>query len=268
VLLTLSVFMDEAGRSCFPSIEDLIETTGLGRTAVIKHLAEAVAAGWLKKTEHGFRGRSWRRSEYVPCWPGREDTSGDSLAEERGGSPSEPPFEKEVVHVADAGGSPGELKVVRQVNRVRDQSIHQSNNSPGGAERAREISKSEWQELRAAAGEALDQRSRVLGDPKTPMRWLASGLDWRLDILAGVAGAAARAPPGKIRSWDYFTQAIPDCHAERTRPMPEGRKGRGHGQRAPRESTASIARKFIEFAEGHARDSEDPEAPLRRLSRA
>jgi len=71
VLLTLSCHMNDAGESCYPSIELLCEETGLSNRAVITHLKLSEDAGWIEVEKHGFRGRKWARNEYKIAWPER-----------------------------------------------------------------------------------------------------------------------------------------------------------------------------------------------------
>lgn len=69
VLLTISCFMNDVGTGCYPTQEQLAEASGLTDRAVRKHIDAAVAAGWLVKREHGFRGQKWRNHEYEATWP-------------------------------------------------------------------------------------------------------------------------------------------------------------------------------------------------------
>lgn len=69
VLITLSMHMDVWGDNCYPTIDQIMYETGLGRTTVIKHINVAVELGWLRKQEHGFRGREWRNNQYYPEVP-------------------------------------------------------------------------------------------------------------------------------------------------------------------------------------------------------
>ena len=70
VLLTLSLYMDGEGGSCFPSIRELERATALAEKTVRTHLAAAEQAGWITRK---FRGRSagqaWRSYEYVARIP-------------------------------------------------------------------------------------------------------------------------------------------------------------------------------------------------------
>ncbi len=77
--------------------------------------------------------------------------------------------------------------------------------------------------LREAAGESLDPTSTGLMVLSLPLAWAADGCDFELDVLPAIRAASARASPGTIRSWKYFTQAVADAKARRLAPMPEGR---------------------------------------------
>jgi len=108
VLLTLSVFMDGTGRSCFPKIEDLVKATALSKKSVITHLGKAVEAGWLRKQLHGYKGQRWRQLEYESCWPGREtddphDPETEGEQEINGGEPGTPPQSARVQRIHTVG---------------------------------------------------------------------------------------------------------------------------------------------------------------------
>lgn len=47
--------------------------------------------------------------------------------------------------------------------------------------------------------------------------WKSHGFDLNRDIVPTVRALAANKPPGSIRSWKFFTQAIAERHADRTR---------------------------------------------------
>ncbi|MGH0004549.1 helix-turn-helix domain-containing protein [Pseudovibrio ascidiaceicola] len=130
VLQTLSMFMNTMGESCYPSIEDLVEYSGLSKRAVLNHIETARAAGWIKVSQHGFRGQRWKRHEYVARWPER-DLIAPSLSErmvktaefeEEGGAPDAPAHSKKVVQEVHEGGAPDAPKAVHDV--------HQDKNSP------------------------------------------------------------------------------------------------------------------------------------------
>lgn len=143
VLLTLSIFMDETGASCFPSVEDLVGATGLSKRAVLTHLAAACDAGWLVRRQHGFRGQKWRRLEYEPLWPERDvdareiDPGTDHEQAVEGGERGAPPSKSEVVNVVHEGGERRAPKVVNVVHQDREQSSNHSNTSPDLRENAR-----------------------------------------------------------------------------------------------------------------------------------
>lgn len=69
VLLTLGTHMNQHGESCYPSIETLIEETGLGRTTIFKHIALAEAAGYLIREKRNVTGKEWASNEYRASIP-------------------------------------------------------------------------------------------------------------------------------------------------------------------------------------------------------
>lgn len=85
VLLTVSCFMNETGDGCYPTQKQLAEATGLSERAVRAQLEIAEEAGWIKRSEHGFKGQRWRNHEYQAAWPETQDVD---EGEERGAGPS------------------------------------------------------------------------------------------------------------------------------------------------------------------------------------
>jgi len=109
VLLTLSCHMNDAGESCYPTIETLVLETGLSRPAVIKHLKIAKDLGWIRIDKHGFSGQRWSRNDYQISWPSVNE----------GGQPRLPPSACEAVkavNVVAEGSKRGSGKAVNQVN--------------------------------------------------------------------------------------------------------------------------------------------------------
>lgn len=104
VLLTLSVRMDKYGGSCFPTVEQLVEMTGLSKNTVLKHRAIAIEKGWLTVSNMGFRGQKWRRASYVAALPG---TTRCGVANSEGG----------------AGAAP---KVVQELHQDKEQTTNQT----------------------------------------------------------------------------------------------------------------------------------------------
>jgi DNA-binding transcriptional ArsR family regulator len=72
VLLTLALYMNEKGASAFPSVETLVEDTGLSKPTVVKHLHLAEEEGWIESAFRGGdvrTGKGWRRKEYRATMP-------------------------------------------------------------------------------------------------------------------------------------------------------------------------------------------------------
>ncbi|MBB2928369.1 helix-turn-helix domain-containing protein [Paraburkholderia silvatlantica] len=89
VLLTLSCHVNDAGEPAYPSTALLAVETGLSERAVITHLHEAAAAGWLIVRKHGYGGQKWARNQYYPRVPvGFEIVEHDDLGTESGSVPS------------------------------------------------------------------------------------------------------------------------------------------------------------------------------------
>lgn len=90
VLLTISCYMNDVGGGCYPTTRELASATGLSERAVCEHIGKAVTAGWLKVSEHGFRGQRWKNHEYRAAWPDNaEGTERPSVPlEQKSRSPS------------------------------------------------------------------------------------------------------------------------------------------------------------------------------------
>lgn len=88
VLLTLALHMNEKGGSCFPSIDLLVEESGLSRRAVIDHLRTAERDGWIGKRDlRRPNGQGWRRVEYIAQIPAQAERL---LNVEQAGAPDAP----------------------------------------------------------------------------------------------------------------------------------------------------------------------------------
>lgn len=122
VLLTLGCHMNDAGESCFPSIEMLCDETGLSKRAVLIHIKVASDAGWILVDKHGYGGRKWARNEYQIAWP---DHVGD---QPQGGACGAPPCGDKVVHDVPQGGARSDIGVVHDVHL--NSSSNSTKNSP------------------------------------------------------------------------------------------------------------------------------------------
>lgn len=110
VLLTLACHMNDAGESCFPSIQKLCKETSLSNRAVITHLQVAADLGWIEISKHGFAGQQWARNEYRPSWP--QGSELPSLPQ--GGEPASLP--PKAVNVVPKGSEPDDGKAVKEVH--------------------------------------------------------------------------------------------------------------------------------------------------------
>lgn len=154
VLLTLALHMNEKGESCFPSIDLLVEESGLSRRAVIQHLQVAAEAGWIGKRERPEKsGQGWRRIEYFPLIPqgidekvedwdesrrarralrSATDKGGDAGAPRRRGADGAP---AKGGAAGAEGGARSDQKVVHDVHPST--SVSTSNREPAAARRSR-----------------------------------------------------------------------------------------------------------------------------------
>jgi hypothetical protein len=48
------------GEGCYHTTKELAQFTGLSERAVCTHIENAAKLGWLKKSQHGFRGQKWK----------------------------------------------------------------------------------------------------------------------------------------------------------------------------------------------------------------
>ena len=112
VLLALSTFGDQNGRSIYPSAEILAVATGLSQRAVEGHLRRGIEKGWVRRSMIGPErgGKGWRRSQYSLTIPERAaGDSGPSSPEVRNDVPDEEPVGAE----PDADDAEPERTMVR-----------------------------------------------------------------------------------------------------------------------------------------------------------
>lgn len=67
VLLNLSIYMNDLGEGCFPSVRRQVADTGLSERAVYAALALAEKAGFLRRSK--LRRNGVEQNEYVACYP-------------------------------------------------------------------------------------------------------------------------------------------------------------------------------------------------------
>ena len=126
VLLNLSLYMNEVGQGCYPSVERQVEDTGLSKKSVITHLDKAVEAGFIIKKKHGYSGQGWARNEYEASFP--ENKTGEN--DEKRGEPVTPPSQKGG-EPRSKGGVSDNQKVVKEVHT--NSSINSTYNTPENA---------------------------------------------------------------------------------------------------------------------------------------
>ncbi|MGU3495914.1 hypothetical protein ACLBXM_17880 [Xanthobacteraceae bacterium A53D] len=112
-----------------------------------------------------------------------------------------------------------------QKPEARDQNNHTAGADEGASEPRR--TRADLDELEAvlveAAGQLLDPTAPALSNLAPILNLIQHGCDVTLDVLPAIREVAARpsrGPPGKVRSWEFFTAAIRQAHDRRTAPLP------------------------------------------------
>ena len=194
VLLTVSMHMNELGEGCYPTVEMLVEETGLSKRSVLTHLQAGIDAGWLVRLELGLRGRKWRRCEYRSRWPDRgeavvDDYPGDDhpaggdaadadrdasrgaeaepadREDKEGGEPAAPHGGDDVVndvhHLAEQGGERAAPEVVNVLHHYRKTSRDLSIEEREGA-----LARDRSDELEGPSGEDGGRPEREPNKPQ------------------------------------------------------------------------------------------------------
>lgn len=132
VLLVLSTHMNEHGGSCYPSIETQCKKTGLSKPCVIKYLAAAERAGWLKSKRRGLGNRRYNLKEYFARFPDGfvdQHEAGQVTGQDEQGLPS---YDRKTVNEGDHDGKPSSLETVNEVNPRTPDNISLSISVPDG----------------------------------------------------------------------------------------------------------------------------------------
>lgn len=112
-----------------------------------------------------------------------------------------------------------------------------------------------------AAGPGLNPKAVVelrFHDLALPLNWRRHGCDETEDILPAVRRLGARAPPGAIQSWKYFSDAVFEARDVRLAPPPAIDVGRpqterNHAARGKPNDTIELAQAFGRLSERQAR---------------
>lgn len=203
VLLTVSCYMNEVGGGCYPTQQQLSEATGLSDRAVRTHLEVAETAGWIKRTEHGFKGQKWRNHEYTASWPKGEEAG--SAANIKG-------EERNSARVGKAEEA-GSAKVRNEVptNSPFTNPIAASQQQAGASK-----PETDFDNLQSKLIEAAGDKIQPHGvfDLSAIIGLIGAGVDLNTDILPTIKARCAkmRSP---ARGWAYFTDAIRDAYSRR-----------------------------------------------------
>lgn len=69
VLFNLSIYMNEKGEGCYPSILRQSHDTNLSEKTICDHLQKAVIAGFLHVSKQSLAGQQWARNSYRAVYP-------------------------------------------------------------------------------------------------------------------------------------------------------------------------------------------------------
>lgn len=126
VLFCISTYMNDHGEGAFPSIETIMVDSSLSNRAVITHIKKAQEFGFLKVSQHGFKGRNWKRNEYHISIPEamnevHDDSDKAVNLTTQGGEP----------HAQ--GSEPNDIGVVNEVHSITP--LNSPSNSPSNSGR-------------------------------------------------------------------------------------------------------------------------------------
>lgn len=127
VLLTLACHMNDAGESCYPSIDTLTHETGLSNRVIIKHLKIAKQRGWITVEKHGFKGQRWARNDYKMAWPNFINQTESECNETQKPVTQDHCLHEKAVTLTTEGGDVDDKKAVTQ--RHTNYSVNSSINS-------------------------------------------------------------------------------------------------------------------------------------------
>jgi hypothetical protein len=153
VLLNLSIYMDNDGKSCFPSTRQQALDTGLSERAICEHISKAMEAGFLQKSKAGYSGKAWAHYEYFATFP-QEGADARSVpkedSREQGADPASVPNADNQPQAADVKSVPnGEGADARSVPQPKGTDFHDTKAlTDGQSNSTRELPK---EESRAAA---------------------------------------------------------------------------------------------------------------------
>ena len=157
VLLTLSCYMNDVGGGCYPTTLDLAAATGLSQRAVCTHILAAKSAGWLRVSEHGFRGQKWKNHQYEAAWPKLE-----------GAEPASVPLASEGTErgsVRDCEGTePNDAKALNEVQSTTPATTPMSSNEDNRRTTPRDEL---LQVLDSVRADAVLEHRKKMGRPMT-----------------------------------------------------------------------------------------------------
>jgi hypothetical protein len=260
VAFAVRIFASQTGGDSRPSIDSLVQLTGLSRQTVVTQL-KAIQKELLLTAERG-KGRA--SSTYTLVVPQRTIAEISTVIDIRSGLPvrplddrsslpDRPQSDSVAVHpldqndrsslISDRSSLPIRPDITKDITTTLNRAASvvavgiatAMGSMPVAAAQPPEppaitqpvkLSLAEMTDrMMEAAGPALANPAAHAGllTYGELQRWLAAGCDFEGDILSAIRSRSARAKPGSLKSWSYFADAVADQKAIRERPMPEGR---------------------------------------------
>lgn len=255
VLCYLGMHTDKLGW-CVLSQVVAAEKIGVGRSTVQRSLARLTEAGWVQVRTGGMiAGRPHASNAYrvVMDLDDPQVDPAEIEIEHHFEGEGCPPVGTPVPSLDGQGCPPAGTGVPTHTRAHNDQDSAAAVVGCGPA-----ISESSWKiasTLAVIAGHSHDPPTWPASWCGAPMRvqgWLNEG--WTAPLIEiGARKAAARKPPGSIRTVEFFEGAIADEIARQARPLPKGVTDEKTGSDRPRRQSAGVG--FAAFAVARARAS-------------
>lgn len=258
VAFAVRIFASSTGSDSRPSIESLVQLTGLSRQTVVTQL-KAIQKELLLTAERG-KGRA--SSTYTLIVPERTIAEIATVIDIRSGLPvrpiedrsslptrpqSDPVAVQPLDHndrsslIPDRSSLPVRPDITRDITTVVDRAAAIAaaviasgvaaaplaaapTEPPAIVRPASEISGKELiDRLQDAGGRALNLTKPIFHIAEVPRNWLAAGADLERDILPTIRAMSTNKPANSIHAWKYFESSILGARDARLAPLSEGR---------------------------------------------
>ena len=209
---TLAAYLNDVGQCCWPTVETLMQQTGMGNKAIATHLKKAEAAGLLTIERQRTKDGRIQKNVYRPRFPNNVRTP-DVPATQGENHVSQGHEAKPCVRETRG---PDVFEGVSHVSQGHGNSPLENITTDDRATNPHEL----WDKLSDAANGALYPLALNLQVVSEPIGWITAGADLELDILPTVRAMAGRCKHHSVRSWSYFAGAVADARDRRLKGLP------------------------------------------------